>query len=317
MNLVEKAKEIPGMIEPVEINMLYELAQNIHLSKDEYIVEFGTFFGRSTFCLASGLKENKYKDNSNFILAFDSYNCSTKGSFSSIVQDMAKRANVDNLIRISEQRLYFQKIFEHYLSNQIKAGTVIFKANELRDSYPLNKAKISLIHIDSPKFYREFKFIINRFFPLLKVNSLIVFQDYFYHWSATLIAAVQLLYELNIITFLYSKASSLCVKILKIPNERDFEYIDQEMSKNNIVINMLDNAIKETNTYGIDRASQFVPRLYLAKIQFLYSIGDLINADKLRQFINESEMTIKPVLDDYMELLKFNFSMEELYLEDH
>ena len=89
------------------------------------------------------------------------------------------------------------------------------------------------------------------------------------------------------------------------------------MNKNDIVVKMLNNAIESSKLYNIDREVQFLPRLYLAKIQFLYSIGEIVNANKLRNFMNESNMVNKPILDDYMELLKFNFSMEKLYLQDH
>ena len=317
MNLLDKAKKIPGMIEPIEQSMLFELAQNVQLSSNDYIVEFGTFFGRSTYCLSSGFLKNNFKDKSNVILALDSFSCSSKGSFSDIVQTMAKIGNVEELLDISNKKLSFQRIFENYLSDEIKEGVVIHKAKELKNSFPIKRGKIVLMHIDSPKFYREFSFIINRFFPLLKENSFIVFQDYFYHWSATLVAAIQLLYELNIIKFLYSKASSLCVQVCRIPFKKEINVIDQKMNRNDIVVKMLDNAIKSSKLYNIDREVQFLPRLYLAKIQFLYSIGEIVNANELRNFMNESNMVNKPILDDYMELLKFNFSMEKLYLQDH
>ena len=317
MTLLDKAKKIPGMIEPIEQSMLFELAQNVQLSSNDYIVEFGTFFGRSTYCLSSGFLKNNLKDKSNVILALDSFSCSSKGSFSDIVQTMAKIGNVKELLDISNKKLSFQRIFENYLSDEIKKGVIIHKAKELKNSFPLKRGKIVLVHIDSPKFYREFSFIINRFFPLLKENSFIVFQDYFYHWSATLVAAIQLLYELNIIKFLYSKASSLCVQVCRIPFKKEINVIDQKMNRNDIVVKMLDNAIKSSKLYNIDREVQFLPRLYLAKIQFLYSIGEIVNANELRNFMNESNMVNKPILDDYLELLKFNFSMEKLYLQDH
>ena len=267
--------------------------------------------------MSSGFLKNNLKDKSNVILALDSFSCSSKGSFSDIVQTMAKIGNVKELLDISNKKLSFQRIFENYLSDEIKEGVVIHKAKELKNSFPLKRGKIALMHIDSPKFYREFSFIINRFFPLLKENSFIVFQDYFYHWSATLVAAIQLLYELNIIKFLYSKASSLCVQVCRIPFKKEINVIDQKMNRNDIVVKMLDNAIKSSKLYNIDREVQFLPRLYLAKIQFLYSIGEIVNANELRNFMNESNMVNKPILDDYLELLKFNFSMEKLYLQDH
>ena len=86
MNLLDNAKKIPGMIEPVEQKMLFSLAKNIYLSKNDYIVEFGTFFGRSTFCLSSGFLDNNLRDKSNSILALDSFSCANNGNFSNIVK---------------------------------------------------------------------------------------------------------------------------------------------------------------------------------------------------------------------------------------
>ena len=38
MNLLDKAKKIAVMIEPIEQSMLFELAQNVQLSSNDYIV---------------------------------------------------------------------------------------------------------------------------------------------------------------------------------------------------------------------------------------------------------------------------------------
>ena len=71
------------------------------------------------------------------------------------------------------------------------------------------------MHIDSPKFYDELEIIYERFFPLLNKKSIVIFQDYFFQWSATLIASVQFLIEENILSILNTAASSITTIVTK------------------------------------------------------------------------------------------------------
>jgi hypothetical protein len=174
------------------------------------------------------------------------------------------------------------------------------------------------MHIDSPKFYDELKYVFFRFFPKLKIGSIIVFQDYFYHWSATLIAAVQLLKKLNIISFEFSKASSLCVKVLKIPTSDDLLFVDNEMENKNTIIELLDNSINNINDYPIDREGMFVHRLYLAKIQFLWENNDFDKATFILSSIFKNNKNLSQnFIDDYFELMNYGFSIRALYDIDH
>ena len=54
----EEANNIPGMIELVEREMLFNQAREISLLETDCVVEFGSFFGRSTNCIAQGLSVN-------------------------------------------------------------------------------------------------------------------------------------------------------------------------------------------------------------------------------------------------------------------
>lgn len=310
--------EIPGMIEPIEQEMLVELSKSIKLNKTDQIVEFGTFFGRSTYCLASGLKKNKRKSTTNNIIAYDSFMCRKGGSFFPYVMGFAKLGKVENLIKFENDDISFEDIFKHFLNDEITNNLVKLEKVELKNTYPIENGNIALMHIDSPKFYNELKYVFFRFFPKLKLGAIIVFQDYFYHWSATLIASVQILKKLNLISFEFSKASSLCVKVIKIPTSDDLLFVDNEMKNNNTIIDLLDDSINQIDQYPIDRANMFVHRLYLSKIQFLWENGDFEKATFILLNIFKSNKTISQnFLDDYFELMKFGFSIRSLYDKDH
>ena len=46
--IFDKTNSIPGMIEIVEQKNLYNIVSNLNLEKNDSLIEFGTFFGRST-----------------------------------------------------------------------------------------------------------------------------------------------------------------------------------------------------------------------------------------------------------------------------
>ena len=94
---------------------------------------------------------------------------------------------------------------------------------DLKNSFPKSNSDIKLIHIDSPQFFDEFVIICERFFPLLNQKSIIIFQDYFVHWSATLIGSDQFLIEKNFLSSLHSSASSLTTIVSKNINIKIIE----------------------------------------------------------------------------------------------
>ena len=54
MDLYTKAMAIPGMIEHIEQKNLFDSVRSLKLEKDDCLIEFGSFFGRSTFCISEG-----------------------------------------------------------------------------------------------------------------------------------------------------------------------------------------------------------------------------------------------------------------------
>lgn len=317
MEKIYSGKEIPGMIEPIEQALLETLAKEISFDIEESVVEFGTFFGRSTACIAAGLKGNKnFSKNSKFY-AYDSFECDLSGGFYPYVLSFARNSNCENLLKQDGSKVDFYSIFQNYLDHYIKNGILFPQKKELLNSFPENKA-IRLMHIDSPKVYDEFKFILYRFFPYLKQDSFVVFQDFFYHWSATLIAVIGVMYKNDFLTIEKSAASSLLCKVSKTFDSTQIGKIDLVMSGKNIIPTSIDFMIETMKKVDLDRRDIFLPRLRLAKIQWLYdNENHKAAADEAVKLFNEGNKLNSSIANDFSELMRFGFSIRRLYDRDH
>ena len=311
-------QNIPGMIEPVEQKILYRLASELKLLKDDQLVEFGTFFGRSTFCLAEGLSANPTRWTNNHLYAFDSFNCAHNGGFSKYVHAFARQSEMEHLLKIDTQGIDFFPIFARYLDLSIASGVVKPVRAELRDSKPEAISSIALMHIDSPKFFEELKIVVYRFFPLLRDGGLVVFQDYFYHWSATLVAAVEAMREMGWLDYKVSAASSLITQIAKPISASEMHELDIQMSDPQRVDELIRQAIVACKTVALDRPGVFVPRLWLAAYQHLWARGKTNEAtDLIGEFFKDGGKLVQPVLDDYLEMMRSGFTVRALYEADH
>jgi hypothetical protein len=311
-------QSIPGMIEPVEQQMLYRLANELRLHENDQIVEFGTFFGRSTFCLAEGLAANPARGNTNFLHAFDSFSCSRNGGFGKYVQAFARHGQVEHLLKLDGSGIDFFPVFERYLKSSISSGVVKPVRAELKDSRPASIPAIALMHVDSPKFFEELKVVIFRFFPQMREGSLVVFQDYFYHWSATLIAAVEAMRQMGWLEYKITAASSLVTQIQRPIQATEIYELDIQMADPIKIEKLIRDAIETCKHRSIDRASVFLPRLWLAAYQHLWARGKTNEAtDLMAEFFKEGGKLLQPVLDDYLEMMRLGFSIRLLYEADH
>lgn len=311
-------QSIPGMIEPGEQRTLHGLASQLSLSPDDQMVEFGSFFGRSTACMAQGLADNPARKSSNKLHVFDSFGCASDGGFAGHVNAFAEDNGVSDRLRRSEGRLDFFPVFEHYLSNHIGAGIVCPVRAELRDSVPGEIQQIALMHIDSPKFYEELRIVIDRFFPRLRDGAVVIFQDFFYHWSATLIAAVEAMRQLDILEYRLSAASSLVTQMTRKTDESLLADLDRQLADPERVCQLIRQAVSACGTVKVDRPQVFIPRLWLAAYQYLWENGRNAEAtDLVGQFFADGGKLIQPVLDDYLEMMRSGFSVRRLYEQDH
>ena len=319
MTIEKKAFHIPGMIEPIEQHNLFNLSQNIELKNNDCFVEFGTFFGKSTFCISEGLSANKGKKNSIKFYAYDSFTCHKEGRFQNFVIEEAKKSNLQALIKEEKEYIDFSNIFKFFLEDHLSSGVIELMQFSLKKSFPKSKSNIKLMHIDSPKFYNELEFIYERFFPLLNKQSIVIFQDYFFQWSATLIASVQFLIEENILSILNTAASSITTIVTKKVELKKIKELKENMKDIEFILEMIDKAILDTNKYNIDRPNYFVPRLLLARFQFLWDKKLYEKATNfLFNYVNKNHNKLSQSnLNDFRELMRNGFSIRNLYEKDY
>jgi len=313
-----EALNIPGMIEPVEQQTLYALARTLDLGETGQIVEFGTFFGRSTNCLAQGLSHNVTRTQNSKLYAYDSFQCLKDGSFAPHVLSNAQRGNIASKLEITERHINFEKVFGHYLKNYIDSNLVLQIRSELAASEPGEMKKIRLLHIDSPKFFNELRIILEKFFPLINHNGIIIFQDFFYHWSGSLIAAVEWMRQAGLVTFQFSAASSLVVKMRRKFSSDDLEKLDDAIVSPKKICSLIRETALYCQTIQIDRPASFLPRLQLAVFQVLWESGDTQNATSELFSWATSEKTISAsVVNDFLEMMRSGFKIRGQYLADH
>jgi hypothetical protein len=145
-----------------------------------------------------------------------------------------------------------------------------------------------------------------------------VFQDFFYQWSATMTAAAQLLAEQGFVRFERSAASSMVATVLRTPTTADLLEFDLAFGEA-APPELLDRAIQAVKPLPIDRPEVFIPRLRLAKAQYLWDQGEHASAQQsIALMIQEAGGRLPPALfADMMELMRFGFSLRRLYELDH
>ena len=310
--------KIPGMIEPVEQQLLSGLAADPFVAENGVIVEFGTFFGRSTACLVNGALAWWSPERAPAVYAYDSFACSNSSAgFAKHVAAFAQQAGVAHVVRVEGDRIDFRPVYDHFVGSAEATGVLKTATTDLsRARRP--DAPIALMHIDAPKFYAELRYILVRFFPALMPGARIVFQDFFYQWSASLVAGAQLLADRGIVSFERSAASSLVSRVLRVPGLEEIAELDLAMVDASVP-DLIDRSVAAMKAIAIDRPVQFLPRLYLAKMQYLWDQQRFAAAEAtLLQMLAENNNALNPaVFTDFRELLRNGFSIRRLYELDH
>lgn len=306
---------IPGMIEPIEQSMLQLTCSEIDLNPSDIFIEYGSFFGRSSNCIIEGIINNKTYSKNNLFLVYDSFRCKSDGIFAESVYQFARLGKVENLIEKDENFINFRKIFNHFISSNTH---IEVKECDLQEIKPITQP-IAFMHIDSPKFYSDFRYILINHFPNLKIGAIIIFQDFFYHWSATLIAIVELLIQKNFIEVNETAATSLKTTVLKKLSERDIEEINDIMASIDINKTIEQSILRFSSQQNtVDRIHNFLPRLMLANIQYYFEKGNILEANRhWDNYIKNYPQVEQSVINDLEELKSYSFSIRSLYELDH
>lgn len=297
---------VPGKTEPIEQKMLYDLAKVTKLGDTELIYEFGPFFGRSTYYLARGISENESRKQANKLHTFDLFSCPLDHHFAPHIYKHAREASVVELLEKTEKVVKFKKVFEHYLKDFIENGLIKSHELSLRESFP-EEQTIALMHIDCPKTYKELKNILFRFFPRLRRGSVVIFQDYFFHWSGTLISAVQLLVEMGFLKLSFSAASSMVCQVVEQPDLGSICEVDLKMYHDDLPP-IIDRALNSVANIKMDRRDHFQPRLNLAKVQLLVDAGKDAKASKEINMLLKKQMINSSHIFNLSQMIERGFS---------
>jgi len=312
-------KNIPGMIEEAEQTLLYKSIIDLNLSNESTVVEIGSFFGKSTNCIIEGLIKNKTNKYNKFYV-YDSFSADKNGIFAKYIQIYAKKSKTEKLLCENISTINFRKVFDFFTENKYK--NLIVNEVSIKKSVYIDKKKIAFLFIDAPKFYEEFIQVLEKFFKFVEINGTIIFQDCFYHWSATLIATIEILFNEGYIEFQSTAASSLKVKLINNINENDVEKIKKIYNSSDIsklILNLYDRF----KSLKIDRKSYFLNRFLLANVQILFSQGKITEAKNFSNQIflslleNNDKNAANLLKCDLAELLKNDFNLRKLYEIDY
>lgn len=307
---------VPGMTEPVEQQFLFDCGSQAALEPGDMLVDFGPFLGRSTYYLASGLAKNPTRSDNNKVVAYDCFTCRRSSQFFQRVWKPIAQAKIQNLLRDHDELVDWRRCTEYFLREYLPK-IITLQQCTLFDSYPkieqYSLKSIAVLHIDSPKKWDDFRPILFRFFPLLKKNSIVIFQDYFYHWSATLVAGVQHMIADDILVPIKNNASSMVFKLnSQITPDKAIEVDLKIQSRSSETAETVLEALRYIQKYAHDRPSIFIPRLYLAAIQDFHARNQYEKAafyfQKLTDYVLK-EKAHPSVLLNYSELLQFDHKM--------
>ena len=294
-------EDIPGMTERIEQKLLNSIGQSVKLEADEVMLEFGTYFGRSTRSIVNGVLQNKNIDLTSrlepVLKVYDSFCLPNEGAFDEhmleevdSVKRMASHGSVQNLLKEQDGKINFRAIFDHYMSDIPEKVLDVFESGLYQMEH--DGLAIKFMHIDLPKWWEEYKYLIDTFFFYLRKGAILIYQDFFYHWSATLIVAIFLWIEEGLLEPVRTAASSLVCNINREIVEDDVRNLEAQMKSIDCleVLNRCQNYFAKFDS--VDRREYFVNRLLLAQLQYSFEKGDFNDSRAIFSFFMEQKAVL-------------------------
>ena len=315
-------KNIPGMIEYVEQELLSRIGQSLKVDADEVMLEFGTFFGRSTRSIVNGILWNKNIELSSrlkpVLRAYDRFSSANEENFVDYVKSFARRGGVQDLLKEQDGKVSFRAVFDHYMSGIPEKVLDVFESGLHQMEH--DGSAIKFMHIDLPKWWEEYKYLIDTYFLYLKKGAILIYQDFFYHWSATLVVAVFLWIEEGLLEPVRTAASSLVVEINKEIIEDDVRNLESQMESVDYieVLTRCQDYFAKFNF--VDRREYFVNRLLLAQLQYSFEKGDFKIAQAIFSFLMEQKVVLSQaqlkdsegLYGDLLDLVGNGFSLRRI-----
>lgn len=269
----------PGMISPNEKTKYVEYA----FKAKGNIVEFGVYLGASTSALALGRSKSKINQ-INKIYAFDSFSCPKDHNFADHIKRDSFLIGYSDLIELKSNSIDWYRLTGQLLkpySESLILKKVIISPNNNLPYIPNN---IEILNLDLPKDIETFKLIAEICFQKLNNKSLIIFQDFIYHFSGDLIAFFNFLIESSVVELLEIVSTSGIFKVIKqdllLEKFLEFYEFDNELKFSYL----LKCCNKFSKTKGYNSKTE---------ANFRFAIIERLNYMRLNSFENKKEISYK------------------------
>ncbi len=294
------------MLTPQERLNLHNLAKNIPLDPNDCILEFGVFFGGSLEALGKGLAQNPtFSDN--VIHGIDVFSCSKPGVFYDIVMERARLIGATNSLEITDRTIDWFNFVKHSLQN---IDNIELHQIDARNFQHTND-KVALIHLDLPKYYDEMHTIFHLTLSSFKPDTFIIFQDFFYQWSAEIIAFIFYLIKNDKVTFQYAQDPTLAVQNNNLQLS-DLNAFKEKLSDYHFIRTLLLEAIEFLNDKITNSQRE---SLYMALFQYATKADDVDTIQLIMDLINYPDLSPN-VMRIFNELQKNNFDLKSRYNEN-
>lgn len=145
----------------------------------------------------------------------------------------------------------------------------------------------------------------------LKPGAFIVFQDFFYHWSAEIIAFIYFLIKNEKVAFQYAQDPTLAVKNINLSRKdiEDFKLVLQSYEKTR---DLLFESIEFLNIHIQPRQKE---DLYMAIVQYSTQHKDFASSKKAIELVGFPDAS-DHVVKVHQELAEYNFNLRQSYLNN-
>lgn len=184
------------LLSDIEINNIIRRSSELH--KNDVVLDLGPFLGGSTTAIILGLKQTEHQGESNSIHCYDRFELEKSSTLGKIVLNQmtgSKHESNHNIIN-------FLPLFEENIHKQIKGTPISLEVarGEIQNLKsllikPKKNQRVGLIHVDLPKSWKGLKPIMEEMFTRCIDKTIILWQDYFYHYSSDLIITCSWLLE--------------------------------------------------------------------------------------------------------------------------
>jgi hypothetical protein len=220
-------------------------------------------------------------------------------------------------LRVDGEKLNFFSVASTLLESDIAEQRIKLHKKKISDIIGnLDSSTLGFLHLDAPKTWFDLKPLFFHYLTKIRQGGLIVFQDYFYHWSSSYIAAVFWLIYYGYISPFRSAASSLYCRVEKPFDINDLLTLDFCLT-DSVKTGVLIKQAVEFQYPEMDRPEIFTDRLLLAFVEHLMNNGGSGYAFELLHKRFSSGGITLAFIRDFLEQARYRFSWFDGHLDDN